>query len=157
MLQPPNTLTTVLKPGLTPEESYSQFKLWAIMKSPLVLGTHWSQLADLATLEPKYFALLTNKEILAINQDMSPQATLVRQFPSKAQQSGAGAMLEESLADGSASAADLRRSVTSPNGTTQAALDVLMGDGGLPNLIHKAVAAAERRSRELGSANNDKG
>lgn len=64
--------------------------------------------------------------------------------------SGAGAMLEQSLKDGSANAAELRRSVTSPNGTTQAALDVLMGDGGLPNLIHKAVAAAERRSRELG-------
>ncbi|GGE30290.1 pyrroline-5-carboxylate reductase [Marinicauda pacifica] len=71
--------------------------------------------------------------------------------------SGAGAMLEQSLADGSASAADLRRSVTSPNGTTQAALDVLMGEGGLPSLIHKAVAAAEKRSRELGSAKNDKG
>ena len=56
-------------------------------------GTNWAQLADLATLEPTYFALLTNKEILAINQDTSPQATLVRQFPSKAQQSGAGAML----------------------------------------------------------------
>jgi len=28
MLQPPNTLLTVLKPGLAPEESMSQFKLW---------------------------------------------------------------------------------------------------------------------------------
>ena len=35
-------------------ESYSQFKLWVIMKSPLVLGTNWAQLADLATLEPTY-------------------------------------------------------------------------------------------------------
>ena len=64
---------------------------------------------------------------------------------------GAGAMLEKSLKDGSANAAELRRSVTAPKGTTQAALDVLMGEGGLPSLIHKAVAAAEKRSRELGS------
>ena len=93
MLQPPNTLTTVLKPGLDPEEAYSQFKLWVVMKSPLVLGTNWEQLADLEKLEPTYFAMLTNPEILAINQDMSPQATLVRQFPSKAQQTGNGAYL----------------------------------------------------------------
>ena len=93
MLQPPNTLKTVLSPGLTPEESYSQFKLWVIMKSPLVLGVNWEQIADLESLEPTYFALLTNKEILAINQDMSPQGILVRQFPSRAQQSGKGAAL----------------------------------------------------------------
>jgi alpha-galactosidase len=43
MLQPPNTLKTVLSPGLTPEESYTQFKLWVVMKSPLVLGVNWAQ------------------------------------------------------------------------------------------------------------------
>jgi pyrroline-5-carboxylate reductase len=43
----------------------------------------------------------------------------------------------------------LRRNVTSPNGTTFAALQVLMAEGGLAELIGKAVAAAARRSREL--------
>lgn len=43
----------------------------------------------------------------------------------------------------------LRRNVTSPGGTTQAALDVLMAEDGLPRLMAKAVAAAARRSREL--------
>eukprot|EP00756_Hemistasia_phaeocysticola_P047130 Hpha_TRINITY_DN21057_c0_g1::TRINITY_DN21057_c0_g1_i1::g.103449::m.103449/K07407/E3.2.1.22B, galA, rafA; alpha-galactosidase len=62
MLQPPNTLITVLSPGLAPEEAYTQFKLWVVMKSPLVLGTNWAQLADLATLEPTYFKLITNPE-----------------------------------------------------------------------------------------------
>ena len=38
MLQPPNTLKTVLSPGLAPEEAYTQFKLWAIMKAPLILS-----------------------------------------------------------------------------------------------------------------------
>ena len=46
-------------------------------------------------------------------------------------------------------AGDLREMVTSPNGTTQAALSILMADGGLRPLMAKAVAAAARRSREL--------
>jgi pyrroline-5-carboxylate reductase len=46
-------------------------------------------------------------------------------------------------------AAVLRRNVTSPNGTTQAALDVLMAEDGLQPLMSRAVAAATRRSREL--------
>lgn len=46
--------------------------------------------------------------------------------------------------------AQLRVNVTSPNGTTQAALEVLMdGASGLPPLMQRAVAAAATRSREL--------
>lgn len=112
MLQPPNTLVTVLKPGLAPEEAYSQFKLWVLMKAPLILGVNWAQLADLPRLEPTYFALLTNPELLAVNQDLSPQATLVRQFPSAAQQQGrgfSGPSVPVSLQDcGSAARADQR-------------------------------------------------
>jgi pyrroline-5-carboxylate reductase len=47
------------------------------------------------------------------------------------------------------SAEQLRRNVTSPGGTTQAALEVLMAPDGLKPLMAKAVAAATRRSREL--------
>ncbi|CAN5279716.1 pyrroline-5-carboxylate reductase [soil metagenome] len=43
----------------------------------------------------------------------------------------------------------LRKNVTSPKGTTQAALDVLMAPKGLAALMTKAVAAAKKRSREL--------
>jgi pyrroline-5-carboxylate reductase len=49
----------------------------------------------------------------------------------------------------SEAAATLRKNVTSPGGTTQAALDVLMAADGLQQLLTKAVAAATRRSREL--------
>jgi len=46
----------------------------------------------------------------------------------------------------------LRENVTSPGGTTRAALDVLMASGaGLPELIEQAVAAATARSRQLAS------
>lgn len=45
---------------------------------------------------------------------------------------------------------ELRRQVTSPNGTTAAALDVLMGDDRMKDLIGEAVEAARARSVELG-------
>jgi pyrroline-5-carboxylate reductase len=47
--------------------------------------------------------------------------------------------------------AELRRQVTSPGGTTEAALNVLLSDGGLPPLLREAVSAAVRRSKELGA------
>ena len=43
----------------------------------------------------------------------------------------------------------LRQNVTSPGGTTAAALDVLMGPNGFDRLLTEAIAAATRRSREL--------
>jgi pyrroline-5-carboxylate reductase len=45
--------------------------------------------------------------------------------------------------------ARLRENVTSPGGTTAAALAVLMAEDGLKPLMERAVAAATRRSREL--------
>jgi pyrroline-5-carboxylate reductase len=58
---------------------------------------------------------------------------------------GAAALLEQS--DQTASA--LREAVTSPGGTTQAALNVLMAPDGLGPTVQKAVLAARDRSREL--------
>jgi pyrroline-5-carboxylate reductase len=43
----------------------------------------------------------------------------------------------------------LRKNVTSPNGTTYAALQVLMSDKGLEPLMTEAILAATKRSREL--------
>jgi pyrroline-5-carboxylate reductase len=47
-------------------------------------------------------------------------------------------------------AAQLRRNVTSPAGTTERALNVLMREDGLQALLDQAIAAATERSRELG-------
>ncbi|MEE7483515.1 pyrroline-5-carboxylate reductase [Methylorubrum populi] len=58
---------------------------------------------------------------------------------------GAGALLDADARE----AGQLRRDVTSPGGTTAAALDVLMRDGALPGLMREAVAAARRRAGEL--------
>jgi pyrroline-5-carboxylate reductase len=43
----------------------------------------------------------------------------------------------------------LRQNVTTPGGTTAAALDVLMAVDGMTALMSRAVLAATRRSRDL--------
>ena len=59
--------------------------------------------------------------------------------------SGAGAMLDSD----SDTASVLRKNVTSPGGTTEAALNILMADDGLQRLMIQAIAAASKRSKEL--------
>lgn len=59
--------------------------------------------------------------------------------------SGAGELLHRSPDD----AARLRQNVTSPGGTTAAALSVLMAEDGMQPLFDKAVEAARRRAGEL--------
>lgn len=61
--------------------------------------------------------------------------------------SGSGELLHRSPE----SAAQLRQNVTSPGGTTFAALQVLMAEDGLQSLLTKAVSAASMRSKELAS------
>jgi pyrroline-5-carboxylate reductase len=58
---------------------------------------------------------------------------------------GSGEMLHRS----ELSSATLRENVSSPGGTTVAALEVLMGADGMQSLLTRAVAAATKRSREL--------
>jgi pyrroline-5-carboxylate reductase len=58
---------------------------------------------------------------------------------------GSGELLHRS----DAPSATLRQNVTSPGGTTAAALEVLMGPDGMQSLMIRAVAAATRRSKEL--------
>ena len=59
--------------------------------------------------------------------------------------SGSGELLRLSDLD----SATLRKNVTSPGGTTAAALEVLMGANGFQPLLTKAIAAATKRSKEL--------
>jgi pyrroline-5-carboxylate reductase len=58
---------------------------------------------------------------------------------------GSGELLHRSVEP----SATLRQNVTSPGGTTAAALEVLMGEGGMQSLLTRAVAAATKRSKEL--------
>jgi pyrroline-5-carboxylate reductase len=58
---------------------------------------------------------------------------------------GSGELLHRS----ELSPATLRQNVTSPGGTTAAALEVLMGPDGMERLMTRAVAAATQRSKDL--------
>ncbi|GBR45510.1 pyrroline-5-carboxylate reductase [Acetobacter pomorum] len=60
---------------------------------------------------------------------------------------GAGQMLHQLPTD----AAELRRNVTSPGGTTEAALKVLMASDAWPQAVSTAISAAVNRAKELAS------
>jgi pyrroline-5-carboxylate reductase len=92
---------------------------------------------------PAYVFLLAELlERAAIEQGIP--AGLARQL-ARHTVAGSGALLAASSED----AAALRRAVTSPRGTTERALAVLMQEDAWPALISRAVAAATARSREL--------
>jgi len=61
--------------------------------------------------------------------------------------SGSGELIRQSVE----TVGTLRQNVTSPGGTTEAALGVLMADDGLQKLMDTAIAAAAKRSEELAS------
>jgi pyrroline-5-carboxylate reductase len=76
-------------------------------------------------------------------EGLSPELAL---HLAQATVAGAGALAEDS----DETPTELRVNVTSPNGTTQAGLAVLMDEAhGLPDLIRRTVGAAAKRSREL--------
>lgn len=92
---------------------------------------------------PAYVFLLAELlEKAGIAQGLSPALarTLARQTVS-----GSGALLAASAEDSDS----LRRAVTSPKGTTERALAVLMADGAWPALMTRAIEDATARSREL--------
>jgi pyrroline-5-carboxylate reductase len=92
---------------------------------------------------PAYVFLLAElMEQAAIEQGITPALARVLARQTVA---GSGALLAAS----SESAAELRKAVTSPAGTTEAALKVLMAPDALPKAFSEAIAAATRRSREL--------
>ncbi len=92
---------------------------------------------------PAYVFLLSElMEQAAIVQGIPPELArlLARQTVA-----GSGALLAASPE----SSADLRRAVTSPGGTTERALEILMAADAWPALMRTAIAAATERSREL--------
>jgi pyrroline-5-carboxylate reductase len=93
---------------------------------------------------PSYVFLLAEvMEAAAIEQGLP--ADLARRM-ARATVAGSGALLGASPED----AATLRKAVTSPKGTTERALAVLMEPEAWPALMSRAIAAATDRSRELG-------
>jgi len=94
---------------------------------------------------PAYlYAFVEALEAAGVTAGLAPEAA---RSLARATIAGAAAL----MAAGGEEPAELRRQVTSPGGTTEAALKVLMGEGGLGPLLERAVTAAANRSRELGA------
>jgi pyrroline-5-carboxylate reductase len=92
---------------------------------------------------PAYVFLLAELlERAAVEQGIP--ADLARRM-ARSTVAGSGALLAASAED----AAQLRKNVTSPKGTTERALAVLMEEKAWPDHISRAIAAATARSREL--------
>jgi pyrroline-5-carboxylate reductase len=92
---------------------------------------------------PAYVFLLAELlERAAVEQGIAPD---LARLMARRTIAGSGALLAASTED----AAVLRRAVTSPKGTTERALAVLMAEDAWPALISRAIAAATARSREL--------
>jgi len=94
---------------------------------------------------PAYVFLMVEALAAAGEREGLPRVAAKRL--ARATLTGAGAILDRDSRD----AKELRASVTSPKGTTAAALAILMANkGGLKPLIARAVAAARKRGAELG-------
>ncbi|MGE0740651.1 MAG: pyrroline-5-carboxylate reductase [Hyphomonadaceae bacterium] len=93
---------------------------------------------------PAYVFLLAEVLAAAAEQEGLDRETAMRLASRTV--AGAGALMLETGETASA----LRKQVTSPGGTTEAALDVLGAGDGLGPLLRRAVSAAAQRSRDLG-------
>lgn len=91
-----------------------------------------------------FFALVEAMEAAAVAQGLPREAARALAAQTCL---GAGRMLVE----GGEDAATLRQRVTSPNGTTQAALESFSADG-LPAIVTRAMAAAKKRGAELAAS-----
>jgi alpha-galactosidase len=74
---------------LTPDENRFHMSLWALLSAPLIAGN------DLSTMKPEVLEILTNREVIALDQDpLGQQASRIRQ-------EGPITIWEKQLADGS--------------------------------------------------------
>jgi pyrroline-5-carboxylate reductase len=94
---------------------------------------------------PAYIFYLTEC-MAAAGEKIGLPAALAMQL-ARATVAGSGELMRQTGID----AATLRQNVTSPNGTTFAALQVLMADNGMMQLFENAITAAAKRSKELAS------
>ena len=103
--------------GMTDDEYRAHFSLWAIMAAPLVAGH------DVRTMSPATKEILTNREVIAVDQDsLGRQGMLVAESPPELQ------VWSKPLADGSRAVALLNRSGAAAKITASFARIGLHGD-----------------------------
>ncbi|MET8260170.1 ricin-type beta-trefoil lectin domain protein [Micromonospora sp. NPDC005205] len=105
----PDMLEVGVRGTFTPTENRAHFSMWAIMAAPLIAGN------DITTMSTDVRDVLTNPDVLAINQDSAGrQAQRVRDF-------GDTEVWAKTLSDGSGAVALLNRSGSTATVSTTAA------------------------------------
>ena len=136
----------VASPGVSPTQREAADALLSAVGSVVWLDSE--ALIDAVTAVsgsgPAYVFLLA--EALAQAGEKAGLPPEIAMRLARATVEGAGELMHVEHAT---SPAQLRVNVTSPGGTTAAALEVLMGADGLEQLMTRAVAAAKRRAEEL--------
>lgn len=60
--------------GMTTEQDRAQFSMWSILSSPLLLGN------DLSSMSPETLSIISNQEVIAVNQDVTEQGKLISDY-----------------------------------------------------------------------------
>ena len=123
---------------------------WVLAVKPQVLRTVCEALAPQARAQrPLVVSIAAGITATQIERWLGGDVAVVRCMPNTPALLGAARMLTE----GDVEAAELRRRVTSPNGTTQAAIEAFEA-GGFRGLVGDAIHAAAERGRQLSAAND---
>ena len=113
--KPNNANTTFVQTRLSPDEQYTHVTLWALLSAPLIIS------CDLENIDSFTMGLLTNDEVIAVDQD--PAARPAR----KAWHRGDFQVWTKELSDGSVAAAFFN------TGGARGVLSVNLGELGLPD------------------------
>jgi alpha-galactosidase len=112
------------KTHFTPQEQVTMISLWSIARSPLILG------CDLTKLDDSTLALITNDEVLAVNQRTKNNRQLFRT------DDGLVAWIADAASSSDKYVAFFNTRSTPPNTAPEAAsVSVTFADAGLPNAV----------------------
>jgi alpha-galactosidase len=120
--------------NLTPDEQYAHISLWCLLSAPLIIG------CDIARIDPFTLGLLTNDEVLALDQDaLGREATQVAN-------DGDRVVYSKTLEDGSVAVGIFNR------GASAAAMTVTWGPWGDLTALNGTVRARDLwRQKDLGA------
>ena len=152
--QPSKAIRALAKRGvrINPKGKIENVAALVIAVKPQVAPDAVPKLAALVGPKTVVVSIMAGRTLKFLEHAL-PNAAIVRAMPNTPAAIGRGITVAgsgELLQRSALEAATLRANVTSPGGTTAAALDVLMGADGLEPILNRAVAAATRRGRELG-------
>ena len=121
--------------GMTDEEYRAHFSLWSILAAPLIAGN------DLQNMRPEIHDILTNKEVIAVNQD--PLGSAGR----RVSKDGDAEVWAKQMQDGSRSVVLLNR------GTAEKEMGFSWETIGYPNYLNAAVRDLWK-TKDLGEFKN---